>query len=63
MASDPYITSENFERHIETIESDIENLLRFQWAGFGDQDASGRLPLIFERLTLVQNAIDDWRQG
>ena len=50
-----------FEDLIEELEALIEILHCYE--SEGDDDTSGRIPLIFERLSSVQNAIDDWRQG
>ena len=50
-----------FEELIEELESLIEHLNCYE--SEGDADATGRIPLIFDRLSGVSNAIDDWRQG
>ncbi len=47
-----------FEQMIENIEMTIEDALRND-----EVFRSDRAGVIFDRLTLVQNAIDDWRQG
>lgn len=46
---------------VDDLEMAVETALCNEW--MGDDDPSGRTALIFERLSGVQNAIDDWRQG
>lgn len=48
----------SFEEMITELEMVVENTLRRE-----DAFRSDRAGVIFDRLTLVQNAIDDWRQG
>ena len=47
-----------FEQMIENIEMAVEDALRNEEAFRSDKAG-----VLFDRLTGVQNAIDDWRQG
>lgn len=47
-----------FEQMIERLEMAVEDTLRHE-----DCFQSDRAAVILDRLTGVQNAIDDWRQG
>lgn len=52
------MTKRPFEEMITELEYAVETALQNV-----DKAISYRAALIFERLVLVQNAIDDWRQG
>ena len=50
-----------FEQMIENVEMAVEGALRNEEAFRSDK--ADKASVLFDRLTGVQNAIDDWRQG